>query len=147
MRNIGSRAIRGGRLGLVVLLVALLAGCGPAAASGASTTAAGAPQTPSAAPAPSPAPTAVPTPVATQSVVIQDFAFSPATIVVRAGSTVTWTNQDVEQHTVTARDHSFSSDAVESGKTFQWTFARAGTFEYFCQIHPNMVGHVIVTAP
>ena len=58
---------------------------------------------------------------------------------------VTWTNADVEQHTVTARDRAYNSDIVANGKTFSFSFANPGTYQYFCQIHPSMVGAVVVT--
>ena len=84
-------------------------------------------------------------PVATNSVSIQNFDFSPTAITVPVGTTVTWTNNDIEQHTVTARDKAFNSDAIANEKTFTFTFDKAGSFEYFCQIHPHMVGTVVVT--
>ena len=85
------------------------------------------------------------TAVATDAVSIRNFAFSPSVVTVPVGTTVTWTNADVEQHTVTARDRSFNSDAVASDKSFAFTFDKAGSFDYFCQIHPQMVGLVVVT--
>jgi plastocyanin len=100
-------------------------------------------------PFPTEAPTAVPvvaaTAVASNAVTIANFAFSPAAVVVPVGTTVTWTNKDVEQHTVTARDKSFDSDVVAGDKSFSFTFAKAGTYDYFCQIHPNMAGRVVVS--
>jgi plastocyanin len=84
-------------------------------------------------------------PMATNAVSIQDFDFKPAVITVPVGTTVTWSNKDVEQHTVTARDKSFNSDVINNDKTFTYTFSKAGSFEYFCQIHPHMVGTVVVT--
>lgn len=84
------------------------------------------------------------TPVATTSVTIQNFAFSPAAIVVPVGAKVTWTNQDIEQHTVTARDHAYNSDALNQSQTFTMTFSKAGTYQYFCEIHPHMTGTIIV---
>ena len=84
-------------------------------------------------------------PVATDAVGIHNFLFGPAAITVPVGSTVTWTNGDVEQHTVTARDRAFDSDAIAGDKTFAMTFNKAGSFDYFCQIHPQMVGLVVVT--
>lgn len=86
------------------------------------------------------------TPVATTSVTIQNFAFSPAAIVVPVGATVTWNNQDLEEHTVTARDKTFDSDVIGSGKSFTFTFSRAGTYNYLCSIHTNMAGKVVVVA-
>jgi plastocyanin len=86
-------------------------------------------------------------PVATDAVAIKDFAFSPANITVKAGSTVTWTNQDSTTHTVTA--DTSSSDAPDSGniapgKSYSFTFQKAGTYMYHCALHPNMVGMVTV---
>lgn len=90
-------------------------------------------------------PTPVPvTPVATNAVSIDNFAFSPASIAVSVGTTVTWTNFDVEQHTVTERGHAWDSDAIANGKSFSHRFDQAGEYHYFCQIHPNMTGVVVV---
>ena len=117
-------------------LTALLTGCGSQAAAQAAPTA-----------MVMLAPTATAGPaVATTTVAIRNFAFSPPDITVPVGATVTWTNDDIEQHTVTADDKSFNSDVVNNGKTFTFTFAKAGTFKYSCLIHPDMIGHVIVTA-
>ncbi|MHB8618287.1 MAG: cupredoxin domain-containing protein [Chloroflexota bacterium] len=86
-----------------------------------------------------------PTAVATNTVSIKDFDFKPAAITIHVGTAVTWTNNDIEQHTITARDKAFNSDVINNGKTFTHTFDKTGRFEYFCQIHPNMVGTVVVT--
>jgi plastocyanin len=93
---------------------------------------------------PTVAPAPAATPVATTSVTIQSFAFSPQAIVVPVGATVTWTNQDVEQHTVTAVDRSFDSDALNQGQSFGFKFTKAGTYHYQCLIHPQMTGTVVV---
>jgi plastocyanin len=90
-------------------------------------------------------PTSFPTAVAASAVKIANFAFGPAAITVPAGTTVIWTNADIEQHTITARDRTFNSDALDGGKSFKFTFSKAGTYDYFCQIHPYMVGKVVVT--
>jgi plastocyanin len=84
------------------------------------------------------------TPVAVSTVTLQGFAFVPQVIMVPVGTTVTWTNQDIEQHTVTARDRSFDSDALESRRSFAFTFSKAGAYDFRCVIHPSMVGRVIV---
>jgi plastocyanin len=83
--------------------------------------------------------------------------FDPKEINVKVGDTVKWTNNDIALHTVTSgKDRSdpnkgkdFNSgltfpDALYSGRTFQHTFTTAGTFPYFCQVYPGMVGKVIV---
>lgn len=86
--------------------------------------------------------------VNTSSVAIKDFAFSPATITVKVGTTVTWTNQDSAAHTVTSDSgskDSFDSGSMAQGKTFSHTFKTAGTFNYICTFHPDMMGKVEVT--
>ena len=75
---------------------------------------------------------------------IENFNFTPATVTVAAGTTITWTNNDDVEHTVTASDNSFSSKALETGDTFSYTFAQPGTYSYFCAIHPFMTGRVTV---
>ncbi len=89
--------------------------------------------------------TAPAAPVSGDKVNIDSFAFVPATLTVRAGSTVTWTNHDEEPHTVAATDGSFHSPGMGTGATFTHTFAAAGTFDYVCSIHPMMHGSVVVT--
>ena len=89
--------------------------------------------------------TAPAAPVNGDQVNIDNFAFVPATLTVRAGSTVTWTNHDEEPHTVAASDGSFHSPGLGTGGTFSHTFATAGTFDYVCSIHPMMHGTVVVT--
>jgi len=84
-------------------------------------------------------------PVAGDAVSIDNFAFAPATLTVPAGSTVTWTNRDEEPHTVVANDGSFRSPGMGSQATFSYTFAKAGTFDYVCSIHPFMHATVVVT--
>jgi plastocyanin len=79
------------------------------------------------------------------SVVIKDFAFSPPTLTVHEGTTVTWTNDDGVGHTVTATDRSFTSHELQRGATFQMTFTTPGTHTYICAIHPDMTGTVTVT--
>ncbi len=80
----------------------------------------------------------------TQEVKIVNFAFTPATLSVKVGTTVKWTNQDSAAHTVTADDGSFDSGQMSQNQTFSFTFSKAGTFSYKCSNHPNMLGKVIV---
>jgi len=75
---------------------------------------------------------------------ISGFAFDPATITIKVGGTVTWTNQDSVAHTVAADDSSWTSSNLGEGGTFSHTFDTAGTFTYRCSIHPTMKGTVIV---
>jgi hypothetical protein len=85
-------------------------------------------------------------PAGPNAVNIDGFAFAPATLTVKAGATVTWTNKDEDPHTVVAGDGSFRSQALGSGGTYSYTFPAAGKFDYICSIHPFMRGTVVVTA-
>jgi plastocyanin len=80
------------------------------------------------------------------AVTIEDFAFGPATLTVPRGATVTWTNQDDDPHSVVSADDPkrFKSKALDTGDSVSFTFDDAGTFKYFCSIHPRMQGTVIV---
>jgi len=75
---------------------------------------------------------------------ISGFAFVPATITIKVGETITWTNQDSAGHTVVADDNSWTSDNLGTGAKFSHTFDTAGTFTYRCGVHPTMKGTVIV---
>lgn len=88
------------------------------------------------------------TPTATDAVTIQNYAFSPANITVKAGTTVTWTNKDSVAHTVTETDGQIgpNSGDVTPNATYTFTFAKAGTYHYHCSIHTEMVGTVTVTS-
>ena len=79
------------------------------------------------------------------SVTIANFSFSPASLTVSAGTTVTWTNNDSTAHTVTLDDGSAASGDIAGGATFQHTFTTAGTFTYHCRIHPTMTATIVVT--
>jgi plastocyanin len=89
--------------------------------------------------------TGSPAAVAGDAVTIDNFAFAPATLTIRAGGTVTWTNHDEEPHTVAATDGSFHSPGMGTGATYSHTFPTAGKFDYVCSIHPSMHGTVVVT--
>jgi phospholipase C len=77
-------------------------------------------------------------------VAIENFSFTPATLTVAAGTTVTWTNHDAVQHTVTATDKSHDSAPLDSGGTFSHQFTTPGTYAYHCSIHPTMTAQIIV---
>jgi Icc protein len=84
---------------------------------------------------------------ATARVAISNFTFSPKVLTIRAGTTVTWTNEDDIPHTVTSSDDRFkSSDALDTGDRFALRFDKAGTYPYYCTIHPKMEGKVVVEA-
>lgn len=82
-----------------------------------------------------------------QTVEISNFAYSPANLSVKKGTTVTWTNKDSVTHTVTSDDASgpLNSGDIESDETFSFTFSEVGTFAYHCAPHPQMKGTVTVT--
>jgi plastocyanin len=79
-----------------------------------------------------------------QSAEIKGFAFQPKTLEVPVGTTVTWTNGDGAQHSVTARDGSFDSGLFAEGGTFTQKFDKAGAVAYFCTRHGSMIGEVKV---
>jgi plastocyanin len=75
---------------------------------------------------------------------IDNFTFKPATITVPVGTTMVWENDDDIPHTVVAVDGTFRSQALDTEDKFSFTFEKAGTFEYFCSLHPHMTGKVVV---
>jgi plastocyanin len=81
---------------------------------------------------------------ATAEVKIDNFSFAPQTLTVAVGTTVTWTNRDDIPHTVVSTDGVFKSKARDTDEKFSYTFAKAGTYPYFCSIHPKMTGKVVV---
>lgn len=83
-------------------------------------------------------------PAARAAVSIQNFKFSPASLTVAPGTTVTWTNNDAVAHTVTADNGSFDSKVIAPGQSFSYTFAAPGSVSYHCAIHPMMKGTVMV---
>lgn len=84
-------------------------------------------------------------PVATDAVSIKNFAFVPATITVKVGSTVSWTNADVDPHTVVDHGGTFQSPTLNTGDTYHHMFTAPGRYEYLCSIHPFMTATVVVT--
>jgi plastocyanin len=75
---------------------------------------------------------------------IDNFSFGPQAQSVPAGTTVTWTNRDDIPHTVVSTDGVFKSKVLDTDEKFSYTFAKAGTFAYFCSIHPKMTGKIVV---
>ena len=78
------------------------------------------------------------------SVDIKEFKFAPAALQIQPGTTVTWTNHDEETHTITSTAGAFGSSGLGNDETFAQTFTRAGTYEYFCALHPRMRATVVV---
>src|SRR5262249_62166366 len=75
---------------------------------------------------------------------IENFRFTQPTLTVPVGTTITWTNRDLDEHTVTAKDRLFSSRGLDPGESFAYQFDAPSTYEYFCALHPYMTGRVIV---
>jgi plastocyanin len=77
-------------------------------------------------------------------VVVKDFMFTPISLTVKAGSTVTWVNLDDEPHTVVSNTQLFRSGALDTNETFSFKFIEPGTYHFTCSIHPRMVGTIVV---
>src|SRR4051812_32271608 len=75
---------------------------------------------------------------------IDNFTFSPPTLAVMAGTTVTWINEDDIPHAIAAKDRSFRSKTLDTDGRFSFTFTTPGEYDYFCTLHPHMVGKVVV---
>jgi len=82
---------------------------------------------------------------AANAVTIQSMAFNPQNLQVKVGQTVTWTNQDQVTHTITSDTGEFDSGNVAPSGTYSFTFAKAGTYHYHCNIHTTMKAQVTVT--
>jgi plastocyanin len=72
-------------------------------------------------------------------------SYSPNPSEVKVGEVVTWVNEDSAIHTATSTDGTFDSDILRRGQTYNYTFDSVGEYSYFCTLHPDMVGRVIVT--
>ncbi len=80
------------------------------------------------------------------TVAIEDFYFEPADAAIQPGDTIIWVNEGNAPHTVTSVDRQFDSEVLNPGESFMLTFPEAGTFSYYCEIHPSMTGSVTVGA-
>jgi len=79
------------------------------------------------------------------TVTIDNFSFTPATLTVKAGTTVTWTNQDDIPHGIGSANNAFpKSKALDTDDSYSFTFATPGTYQFFCYLHPKMVGSIVV---
>jgi plastocyanin len=81
---------------------------------------------------------------ANAEVVIDNFVFGPQTVTVPIGTTVTWTNHDDIPHTVVSTEGAFKSKVRDTDEKFSYTFTKAGTYPYYCSVHPKMTGTVVV---
>jgi plastocyanin len=132
-------------LALLVAGAMIAAGCGGSGGDGGSSGASGTTSPASGSPDTSaPAATSGGNSSSAEAAKIEGFAFQPDSIQVSAGQKITWTNSDSTAHTVTADDGSFDSGSLADGKSFSFTFAKAGTFKYHCSLHSSMLGTVDV---
>jgi plastocyanin len=81
---------------------------------------------------------------ASPEVKIDNFVFGPQTLTVPVGATVTWTNKDDIPHTTVSTDGVFKSKVMDTEDKFSYRFDKAGTYPYYCTIHPKMTGKVVV---
>jgi amicyanin len=79
-------------------------------------------------------------------VTIDNFTFSPQTLTIKAGTKVTWTNRDDIPHTVASTTKAFKSPALDTDDSYSFAFTTAGSYEYFCSLHPHMTGTIVVQA-
>src|SRR5438477_7418527 len=78
------------------------------------------------------------------SIVMKNFDFSPMSLTIKTGSSVTWKNLDGEPHTVTSVDGLFRSGALDQNDSYTFKFDKPGTYKYLCSIHPRMTAAIIV---
>jgi amicyanin len=79
------------------------------------------------------------------AVKIGNFTFGPQELKVKAGTTVTWTNEDDMPHTVVSPNN-FRSKVLDTDGSYAFTFTTPGTYKYFCSLHPHMTGTIVVEA-
>jgi amicyanin len=81
------------------------------------------------------------------TVSIDNFTFTPPTVTVKAGTTVTWSNKDDIPHGIASANGAFTkSKALDTDDSYSFTFTTPGTYQYFCYIHPHMTGTIVVEA-
>ena len=76
---------------------------------------------------------------------IDNFIFNPSVITIPVGTKVEWENNDDIPHSIVEATGRFHSAALDTGDKFSFTFSQAGTFDYFCGLHPRMTGKIVVT--
>ena len=77
-------------------------------------------------------------------ITIDNFTFSPKELTVAVGTTIKWVNHDDIPHTVVEKQTTFRSKLLDTDDAYSYTFTSAGAFDYFCGLHPHMVGQIIV---
>jgi plastocyanin len=87
----------------------------------------------------------LPARAADTEVKIDNFTFTPEELTVKTGTTVVFRNQDDIPHVVVGAKGEFHSKALDTGDSFSFTFAKSGSYGYFCGLHPKMQGKIIVT--
>jgi plastocyanin len=87
-----------------------------------------------------------PAQAADATVKIDNFTFAPQQFTVKIGTTVTWDNEDDTPHTVASSTKLFRSNALDTGDKFSFTFTTPGVYQYFCSLHPHMIGTIVVEA-
>jgi plastocyanin len=75
---------------------------------------------------------------------VDNFTFGPDTLTVPVNSTVTWVNKDDVPHVIASNDGVFKSKALDTDDKYSYTFTKAGTYAYYCSVHPKMVGKIVV---
>jgi plastocyanin len=84
---------------------------------------------------------------APSTVFIDNFVFAPKELKVKAGTTVTWTNRDDIPHGIASSNNAFAkSKAMDTDESYSFTFTTPGNYQYFCYLHPHMVGSIAVEA-
>jgi plastocyanin len=79
------------------------------------------------------------------AITIDNFSFGPDSLTVKAGTTITWTNKDDIPHGIGSANNAFKkSPALDTDDSFSFTFTTPGTYQYFCYLHPKMVGSIVV---
>jgi plastocyanin len=91
-------------------------------------------------------PAAAPTDRKTVEIAISNFTFTPNELKIAPGTTVKWVNHDDIPHLVAEKALGFKSQALDTNDSFSFTFTKPGDVEYFCVLHPHMIGQIIVKA-
>jgi len=133
-----------GRLAGLALLAALPVGCGGTSSKPAASTPSAQPSSSAAPATPAAKAPASKAPAAAPKLTIKNFAFLPATVTVKPGTTVRWKNVDSTNHTVTADKGGFDLGNVGKGASKSVRLTKPGVYAYHCNYHPSMHGRIVV---